>query len=504
MTYTYDKATAEKVVRFIEKFCTHVKGKLMGKPYIPEKWEREEIIKPLFGWKRPDGTRRYRRIYIELPKKNSKTTLAAAICMHLLHNDGELGAEIYSAACDKEQANICFEIASGMVKNNKDLLSRTKVLRNSLYVDKTNNFYKSVSHEAFTKHGFNAHAIIVDEYAFHPDNELVEALESGMAAREQPLTIYITTAGIRKEGMPGWNMHQYALKVKNKIIKDDALLVVMYGADDKDDITSEAVWKKANPNYGKSVNPEYLKERCKNLQPNTFKRFHLNIWTASEMNFISPQDWDKCNLGPIKMEGNCIATVDLSASVDFTCLGFLFDRVTHLDFKLFTFIPEDTFENRVNREVLRPWVDAGYIVLTPGNVVDYDFIIKKILDHKEQIQEVAFDPWNKAIIVNGLSDKGVEMIEYPQDIKKMSPAVKELRKLLMKQKINHEGNPVLSWMNSNIALVQDANDNEKFIKGKSTDKIDGMICMAMGVGRVIHEGFQKPTKSIYETGYFNK
>ena len=227
MKYYYDKEAADKVVNFIENYCTHVKGSMALKPLTLEKWQKEDIIKPLFGWKKPDGSRKYKITYIEIPRKNGKTTLAAAVGLALLFIDGEEGAEIYSAAAERDQAAISFEIASNMVLNNPTLKRKGQVWKKSIVYGAS--FYKAISADANTKHGYNCHGILFDELHVQKNRNLYDALQGGTASRDQPLTFVITTAGIRKKGEFAWEMHEYARQVHEGLIKDDSFLPVIYG-----------------------------------------------------------------------------------------------------------------------------------------------------------------------------------------------------------------------------------------------------------------------------------
>ena len=306
MDYYFDEKSADRAVQFIEKYITHCKGELAGQPFILEDWQKEKIIEPLFGWKRKDGTRKFRTCYIEIPRKNGKSTLCAGLALYMLYADGELGAEVISAAADRQQAGIVFDIAKNQVLNNKELSKRGKVFRNSITLEKKNSYYKAISADANTKHGFNCSAIIFDELHAQQNRELFDVLTTSTGARKQPLTICITTAGYDKESIC-YEVHDYAKKVISGSIKDESFLGVIFSADKEDDWIKEATWIKANPAYGSIIKKDYFLQQFNKAKQiasyeNTFKRLHLNIWTANESKWINQEVWDSCNLGKIDLE----------------------------------------------------------------------------------------------------------------------------------------------------------------------------------------------------------
>ena len=280
--YWFDAEAAERPVQFIERFCSHVKGSQGA--FLLEEWQKNDIIRPLFGWKRKDGKRKYRTCYIEIPRKNGKSNLTAAIALYLLLAENEAGAEIISAAGHRNQARIVFDIAAAMVGQNKSLASRCKTLQHAIYYK--NSFYKSISAEARTKHGFNCSAVLLDELHTQPNRELYDVLTTSVAAREQPLVIMLTTAGHDRSSIC-WEQHEYARQVKEGSIVDPTFLPVLYGADPADDWTQEATWRKANPGFGTICKAEYFEQevqKAKNVPSylNTFLRLNLNIWTSAE------------------------------------------------------------------------------------------------------------------------------------------------------------------------------------------------------------------------------
>lgn len=491
--YYFDKDAAERPIKFIEEFCRHVKGELTGQKMKLMKWEKDEVIRPLFGWKRKaDDLRRYRSLYLEVPRKNDKTTLSTAIMLYLLVADGEKGAEVYTAAGNEDQARISYGIAASMIESEPRLNSVLKCFSRQIYYQKSDSFMRALSRESKTKHGFNAHGVIIDEVHIHEDEELIEALETSTGSRSQPLVIKITTAGIRKEGSPGWETHKHALKVKNKTIDDPTTLVVMYGADEDDDPFSSKVWKKANPGYGKSLKPYYIeaeanKAKIRPSKLNTFKRLHLNIWTGTLKDFIPDKVFRKIGreIDWGEYEGRqCVSALDLSKGKDFTCFTLLFEDNT---FKTNLYIPQENIHERKNSAQILTWADQGFIKLTPGRTVDQDFIKADVMKAAEiyDLKCVAYDDWNTTKLVKELEDEGIQMVEVRQGYKTLSPATKAFEKMVLDEEIFHDNNPALIWQNSNVTLREDPAGNIKPDKQESTDSIDAIVtvvmCVAVGV-----------------------
>lgn len=294
--YYFDHAAADRAVAFFEKYLRHSKGKWSGAPFVLEPWQRDDIIRPLFGWKRPDGTRRYRHAYIELPRKNGKSTLAAGLALYLLVADREPGAEVYSCAADREQARIVFAQARQMVENSPALRKRLKTFRNAITYPQKAASYKVLSADAPTKHGLNSSGIIFDELHAQPNRELFDVMDTSIGARTQPIMIMITTAGYDLESVC-YEQHLYAEQIANGVISDPSWFVYIAAAHPNDDWKNPATWKAANPGYGVTIGEEYLREQFikavkSPAYENTFKRLHLNLWTSQETKWIARADWD--------------------------------------------------------------------------------------------------------------------------------------------------------------------------------------------------------------------
>ena len=491
--FYFDKKAASKAIGFIETFCTHTKGELTGKALILEDWQKK-IVGDLFGWKnKKTNLRKFRTAFIMVSRKNGKSTLCAALGIYMTFCDGERGSEIYSAAGDRAQAGIVHEIAKQMIINNPELTKRSKIFRNSITHEAKGNFYQAISSDSKTKHGLSANCIIFDELHTQPNRDLWDTLLTSTGARREPLCIAITTAGYDRNSIC-WEIYDYAKKVKDKIIEDESFYSAIYEADLEDDITDEKVWEKANPNYGISLRKEYMKRESQRAidvpsYQNTFKRLMLNIWTDSLTAWIPNSDWEKCE-GEIDLEKlkgkECWAGLDLASTRDISALVLLFKDDDKFLTVPYFFIPEENAKKRSERDKVDyvTWGKQNHLIFTEGDVADYNFIKHKIMELGSMfnIQSIAYDRWGASQLVIDLTNEGVPMSPFGQGFRSMSAPTKELEKLILGSQIIHNGNPVMNWMLSNIAIQEDPAGNIKPNKAKSTEKIDGLVALIMALG----------------------
>lgn len=497
--YFYDAEAAERVIAFIERHITHVKGEKAGQPFILEDWQKDDIIRPLFGMKnKKTGLRKYQTCYIELPRKNGKSSLSAGLALYLLFADGEKGAEVYSCAGDRQQAKIVFDIAKGMALNDPGIKANCKLFVNSIVHEKSNSFYKAISAEASSAHGFNASGIIFDELHVQPNRDLWDTLTTSTGARKSPITIAITTAGYDKNSIC-WEVHEYALKIKTGALEDESFLSCIYAAGTDDDFTKEETWKKANPGYGSIVKKEYLEKEAKKAEKlisyqNTFKRLHLNQWTTNETKWLSLAQWEKCNISPIdlkKYKGRkCWGGLDLASVRDLTAFVLIFEDEGKFDVLPFFFSPKENAYVRSRRDGIPylEWEKLGLMDLTPGNVTDYDFVQAKIMEICEQvnIQSIAFDRWNSSQTVINMTNEGLPMEPFGQGFASMSAPTKMMEALVLDKKLNHGGNKILNWQIENVQVKLDPAANCKLDKSKSKEKIDGIIALVMALGAYLN------------------
>ncbi|HEM3512850.1 terminase large subunit [Streptococcus suis] len=510
-TSHYDKAKADRAVTFINNL-SHTKGKWAGKRFDLLPWQ-EQIVRDLFGIVKEDGNRQFLTAYIEIPKKNGKSELAAAIALYLLYADNEASAEVYGAACDRNQASIVFDVAKQMVQMSRPLEKRSKIMGATKRIVNYSNagFYQVLSAETGTKHGLNVSGLVFDEIHAQPNRHLYDVLTKGSGdAREQPLFFIITTAGTDRNSIC-YELHTKALDILNGRKKDTSFYPVVYGLSDEDDWNDEANWLKANPSLGHTIGIDRVREAYQQAldnpaEENVFKQLRLNMWTSSSVAWIPEHVYAKGN-DPIQYESlkgrSCYAGLDLSSTSDITAFVLVFPpRFEEENYIVLPFfwLPEDTLELRCRRDhvLYDVWERQGYIKTTEGNVVHYGFIEKFIEDLSEiyHIKEIAYDRWNATQMVQNLEGMGLTMVPFGQGYKDMSPPSKELYKLMMEGKIQHGGHPVLKWMGQNVVMRQDPAGNIKPDKEKSVEKIDGIVALIMGLDRCIRH--QTEEGSVYD------
>lgn len=499
----YDKEYADFAVAFIESLC-HTKGTWAGKRFELMDWQ-EQIIRDLFGILKPNGYRQFNTAYIEIPKKNGKSELAAAVALLLTCGDGEQRAEVYGAAADRQQASIVFDVAADMVRMCPALNKRVKILASQkrLIYEPTNSFYQVLSAEAYSKHGFNVHGVVFDELHSQPNRKLYDVLTKGSGdARMQPLFFLITTAGTDTHSIC-YEVHQKAQDIIDGRKIDPTFYPVIYGADDTEDWTSPKVWKKCNPSLGETIGMDKVKTACESAkqnpgEENSFRQLRLNQWVKQAVRWMPMDKWDKCAFAVNEddLRGRvCYGGLDLSSTTDITAFVLVFPPLDEEDKYViipYFWIPEDTLDLRVKRDHVPydVWERQGYLQTTEGNVIHYGYIEKFIekLCERFNIREIAFDRWGAVQMVQNLEGMGFTVVPFGQGFKDMSPPTNELMKLTLEQRIAHGGHPVLRWNMDNIFVRTDPAGNIKADKEKSTEKIDGAIATIMALDRAIRCG----------------
>lgn len=508
----YDKSAADYAVAFIENLC-HTKGTWAGKPFELIDWQ-EQIIRDLFGTLKPNGYRQFNTAYIEIPKKQGKSELAAAVALLLTCGDGEERAEVYGCAADRQQAAIVFDVAADMVRMCPALSKRVKILASQkrLIYTPTNSFYQVLSAEAYSKHGFNIHGVVFDELHTQPNRKLFDVMTKGSGdARMQPLYFLITTAGTDTHSIC-YETHQKAKDIIEGRKIDPTFYPVIYGADESDDWTDPKVWKKANPSLDITVGIDKVKAACESAkqnpgEENSFRQLRLNQWVKQAVRWMPMEKWDKCAFAvdEDELEGRvCYGGLDLSSTTDITAFVLVFPPLDEEDKYIilpYFWIPEDNLTLRVNRDHVPydVWERQGYLQTTEGNVVHYGFIeqfIERLGEHFN-IREIAFDRWGAVQMVQNLEGMGFTVVPFGQGFKDMSPPTKELMKLVLEQKIAHGGHPVLRWNMDNIYIRTDPAGNIKADKEKSTEKIDGAVATIMALDRAIRCGNDRGA-SVYD------
>lgn len=511
-TSHYDKAQADFAVGFIECLC-HTKGRWAGKPFKLLPWQ-EQIVRDIFGTLKADGNRQFTTAYIEIPKKNGKSELAAAIALYMLFADGEASPEVYGAAADRQQAAIVFDVAHQMVNMTAAMAKRSKILTaNKRIVSGFNNgFYQVLSAEVTSKHGLNVSGLVLDEVHAQPNRKLYDVLTKGSGdAREQPLYFLITTAGNDTNSIC-YELHQKALDIIEGRKVDSTFYPVIYGAPESADWTSPAVWKEANPSLGDTITLEKVQAACDSAkqnpaEENSFRQLRLNQWVKQTVRWMPMDKWDACDfaVNDNELAGRvCYGGLDLSSTTDITAFVLVFPPLDEEDkyhILPYFWIPEENVDLRVRRDHVPYdlWEKQGTLLTTEGNVVHYGYIEKFIenLNERFNIREIAYDRWGAVQMVQNLEGMGFTVVPFGQGFKDMNPPTKELMKLTLEKRIAHGGHPVLRWMMDNIFIKTDPAGNIKPDKEKSTEKIDGVVATIMALDRAIRCGLDNG-ESVYD------
>jgi phage terminase large subunit-like protein len=491
----FDLPAAERVREFFEKHLRHATGDFKGRPFTLLDWQWRDVIGPLFGWKRGDGRRRFNRGYLSCAKKNGKSGLSAGIALYLLLADGEAGAEVYSAAADRDQASLIYREAVKMILANPSLGRICGHVDSSKTITGPGRcFYKALSAEAPTKEGLNASAIIFDELHAQPHRELWDTLRYAGRARRQPLLLAITTAGSDKESICG-EQYEYANRVLSGEVADTSFYARIYEAG-MDDWGLEETWRKANPSLGVTVQldqfrADFLEARESPAKEATFRRYSLNQWVQTADAWLSMDQWAACGADPVapaSLSGRkCCGGLDLSATDDTTALVLLFPADDgYIDVLPWFWLPSGNAHNleRKHRVPYRAWAKKGFITLTEGNVVDYDAVRGQInaIAQQYDIQKLAIDrKFQGQALENDLIADGFDVVPAGQGWISQDLPAKELERLLKAGRIRHGGNPILSWHASNVVVDIDKAGNYSINKRKSRSKIDGIAAFLMAL-----------------------
>ncbi|MDP2377774.1 terminase large subunit [Reyranella sp.] len=504
--------SAAYAIGFFEKYLKHSKGEWAGKPVILGLWQKF-IIGSVFGWKRADGSRRFRYIYEEVPRKNGKSLKLAGIGLFGLVCDLEDGAEIYSAATKKDQAKIIFDEAKRMVAKSPDLAAKIRRYKSNLSVDATFSKFEPLSADENTLDGLNPHFVLADELHKHRTRALFDVLDTAVGARRQPLIWIITTAGDDNPESVYANENEYATKILEGVIEDDGVFAFIATIDKDDKWDDPAAWAKANPNLNVSVKLADLERQARKASKSpsalsAFKRLRLNVRSAAAERAIDMPEWALNSAGkfdPADMLGRrCWAGLDLSSKIDISAYVKIFEPLEpggRYPVVCRFWMPGDTLEKRSERDKVqyRRWVDEGWIETTVGNVIDHSEIgtaVLKDMDHYD-VQSVAYDSWNATQLAVSLLGDGVPMVEFVQGSRSYAAPTADFEALVAAHRIEHGLNPVLAWMMSNLKFTRDKNENKMPNKHHSTGRIDGASSLIMAIGRM-NAADEAPGYSIFE------
>ena len=533
----FDQRKADRALAFFRQL-KHTKGQWRGVNFTLLPWQTQ-AISDIFGTVRENGYRQYTTAYLELGKKMGKSEVAAGIGLYCLTLDNEWGGEVYSCASDRQQAAIVFDVAVSMVEQNAFLRKNIKLVasqRRMVYLP-TKSFYQVLSAQEYSKHGFNVHCVVFDELHAQPDRGLFDVMTQGSGdARTQPLFFVITTAGDDPDRASiGWEVHKRAEDVLLGLKTDPTLYAMIYGLDrenkriwtgrtyetvtdawEDSDVWRKAwgnkkIWAKVNPSLDHTVAMGKVEDHYAQAQGSValeknFRWLRLNCWEQLKTtSWLGLDFWDLCKgkVDEKRLLGRpCYGGLDLSSKIDMTAFVLLFppDDINKKWVVLPCFwLPEDRVRERYETDKVPypEWVQAGLLKTTPGNVIDYDFVEKEIiaLRDKFEIREIGFDPWNAMQTAVNLGDEGLTMVEVRQGAKTMSAPMKEIEQLVRGKKLMHSGHPVLRWNVGNVQVKMDENENVRPVKGKGTERIDGLVAMINAMARAM---LHKEEVSVYE------
>lgn len=540
--YFFNAKKARKATRFFPRFIRLNEGEWHGKPMVLMDWQ-ETIISDIFGWCRQDGTRRYRYIYIWIPRKNTKSTTGAGIALLLLIGDGEHGAQVYSIASKEEQAAIVFDMAATMVAQSPELSRLVTPFKKALWIDSLGAVFRYLTGKARGSHGLNVHGLVGDEIHEWLTDDLYTFLRQSQGTRRQPMNVLISTAGLR-DGV-GWEHFQLCEAILNGEVEAEDTYVFIASADAKKDADDPNYWateeavRESNPGLGTTVKLDFImgeiaKAKSNPRLMNDVKRYLLNLWVDQATVWLDMARWDECghrddgqpeldrSTLPVMFRGQnlrwkgireanrgrrCLVGIDLSSTTDLSSVVFVFppddtnDRWVILP--LF-FIPrgarEDDLDKRKKRDKFdyRQHAEAGAIILTDGDVIDYDVIFNAFQDYAQDFEVVAvgIDRWNATSMATSITNAGFEVSMFGQGFGSMSGPTKFLERKVLQRKIDHGGHPVLRSNARNVAIAQDAAENVKPVKDKGTGRIDGIVAAIIGIG--ISDEYANEGPSVYE------
>jgi phage terminase large subunit-like protein len=502
----FDPTRAAYMIDFFPKFLRHIRGELTGKPITLEPWQMFWRAVQ-FGWRRQDGTRRFRQWYEEVARKNGKSTTLSGIGLHLTAFDGEPGAKVYTGATKLDQAKITHGDAELMREFSPGLKRLFKNHRNRLFIEGTANEFLPLGADAKTLDGLDPHGALMDELHAHRTRELWDVLVSAMGARREPMLTAITTAGFNQHGIC-YEQRQLLADILEGRKVNDSVGGVIYTLDEGDDWADERLWIKANPNLGVSVKLSYLREQvllAKQViaqQVNVLTK-NLNIWCQQDDRWLDiPGVWDLCNskFDLEQLEGRvCYGGLDLSTETDLTAFVLVFEPIPedpHVYVVPYFFVPADNINRRaeMDRVAYPKWVAEQHLEATPGNVVDYERVRAVINEcaARFEIKEIGYDPWNASHLVTQLMGDGRTMVKLGQNLGNLSAPTKRLEGLLLSKVLKHGGHPVLRWNAENVALLRDSNGNYRPHKGKSRERIDGIAALLNALNRYMGATTEEP------------
>lgn len=502
--YRFDKGMASKPCRFIE-LLPHIKGPKAGQLIVLEPWQIF-ILTTVYGWINAHGLRRFRRVYVEVPRGNGKSAISSGVGLFMLCADNEGGAEVYSFATTRDQAKIVFGDAQHMARRTSGLRTHfgVEVNAHNINVVKTASKFEALSAEGSTLDGLNTHFACVDELHAHKTRAVYDVVETSIGKRTQSLLWVITTAGSNRAGIC-YEVRGFVLKVLSGAAVDDSQFGIVYGLDEDDDWTTEEALIKANPNWGISVMPEVLlplqaKAMTMPSAANNFKTKHLNEWVNADTAWMDMKAWEACadqSLDSEQFAGDpSWISLDLASKVDIAAKIALHSREIDGKTHYFVFgqyyLPRDTVDRGENSQY-QGWESMGLLTVTDGAVIDFGVIEDDLLSDcsRFDVHEVPYDPFQATQLSTRMAAQGVPMVEMRPTVLNFSEPMKQLEALVLQRRLHHNGDPVLTWMMSNVVAHMDAKDNIYPRKERPENKIDGVVALIMALGRALSNTEQR-------------
>lgn len=544
----FDPARADRVQNWYEKVLVHTKGRFARAPFVLADFQRDDIIRPLFGTVRWDEqlqewVRAYSIAWIEMARKSGKSEKVAGAGLYLLIADGEQEAEVYGAAKDRDQAGVVYQVAKRMVELSPVLQAMVEQKQLSVIDSKrrivhepTGSFYQVVASDAGGNLGTNPHGILFDEVITQPSRELWDELKTGMGTRSQPLMLAITTAGNDQSSM-AFEEHLHSEAVAQDPSIDPSRFVYMRNTPHDADPWDEANWAFANPGLGDFfridvLRAEALEARRSIRKQNAFRQYRLNQWVRQDVRWLDLELWDQ-NAGLVveeELEGReCFGGLDLASTADFAALVLLFPpngaeppaprdededeeegeeedapELVAGDEDRFQIVcrfwlPSGALERRSSmREVIEAWAHQGLLHVTDGDVLDFRAVYADVdeLASKFNLVTLGYDRWNASQLVGDLDDGGIECVGVAQTCAQLNAPSRELERLLGSHLLAHGGHPILRWMADNVTVKSDSSDNIKPDKKKSTEKIDGIVALVMSIGQWLADADAPPVFAV--------
>ncbi|MEU1158451.1 terminase TerL endonuclease subunit [Streptomyces sp. NPDC005918] len=514
----FDPARVDKVISAFSKL-RHTKGQWAGQPLRPDPWQVAYVIAPVFGWvhwdEAADGyVRIIQELYVDVPRKNGKSTLCGGIAIYMTCGDGEPGAEVLAAATTKDQARFVFDPVKRLAESAPALKGHVKPLKDTILHSRTGSYFKVISNVADAQHGANLHCYICDELHIHKSPDMLETLETGTGSRRQPLGVVITTADTGKRETPYDNKRRRIEQLARRVLHDPSVYGVIFAAPAGADPHAEETWRAANPGFGVSPTRAYLVKASRKAESSpvelaAFLRLNLGIRTRQETKFLAMPAWDR-NAGMVDEQAlagrETWGGLDLAATSDLTALCWLFpndvDDTVDALWRFWT--PEanlDALDKRTAKAASR-WAKEGWLTVTPGNVADYDWITTQIRKDRDafKVKSIGYDPWNASQLTTQLTAERAPLVKVRQGYLSMNPPMKAIQRLLLAgtaeaPALRHGGNPVARWCVDNLAVAMDASGNVKPDKATSGEKIDGVSALATAMSELLARPRKK--KSAY-------